>query len=78
MKGGPPNLHPKLEGKTLESICEADFPFQSDTLFLRNISYELCDNSDKKLMLMLLVPKKSHYEKMAKNQNLSQWMNGLM
>lgn len=51
-------VHPKLEGKTLESIYEADFPFQFDTLFLRNISYELCDNSDKKLMLMLLVPKK--------------------
>lgn len=60
------------------SVYEADIPSQFDTLYLRNISYQLCDNSDKKLMLMLLVPKKkkkSYYEKMAKNQNQPQWID---
>lgn len=76
MKGGLFNLHPKLEGKTLESIYEADIPLKFETLYLRNISYELCDNSDKKLMLMLLVPKKAVTRKWLKARiSHSGWMD---
>lgn len=77
-EGGLPSLHPILKGKTLESIYEADIPFQFDTLSLRNISYELCDNGDKKLMLMLLVPRKKAITRKWLKTGISQrWMKGL-